>query len=147
MISYSKLGGIAKEANQLAKALEYYEKDLEIALQLAEKTGTVESRRDLSLSYERLGSIAKRTGQLAKAREYYEKSLAIRRKLAEEMKTAGSYDDLAISYYNLGCIEDSHSREKSYFLKALEIWEALAKSHPDVFAYKDRRDTVRIRLI
>ena len=78
--------------------------------------------------------------------EYYEKALEISLKLAEETKTVKSYDDLAVSYYKLGSIDDSPSRGRAYFLKALEIWEALAKSHPDVSTYKNRRDIVKERL-
>ena len=48
-----------------------------VHIELVEETGTVESRRDLSISYGRLGDIHKAKGSLEGALEYYEKGLEL----------------------------------------------------------------------
>ena len=88
-VSYGRLGDTARALGDLSGAKRYYEKSFAIFEEIAEKTGTIGSRRDLSISYEKLGDTARALGDLSRAQGYYEKSLAIGEELAEKTGTVG----------------------------------------------------------
>ena len=95
-----------------------------------EETGTVLSRRNLSVNYNRLGNIARAQGRLGEAKEYYEKGLEISLALAKETGTVLSRQDLSISYERLGIIARAQGRlgeAKEHYEKCLEIRLVLAK--------------------
>ena len=123
------------------ESAEYYEKSLAICEALAEETGTVESRRDLSVSYNKLGDIMKAQGRPKEAAEYYGKDLAIAEALAEETGTVEAYDDLAVSYYKMAFADQANQR--AYRQKALNIWTQLADLCPDDPTFAQRRDLVK----
>ena len=127
---YNKLGDIAIAQGKTEKALEYYEKGLEVSLALSEETGTTGSRRELSLSYNKLGDIAIAQGKIEKAREYYEKLFEISFALFEETGTIEARQDLIVSYGRLGDIANTQKKlEKAweYYEKCLELSLALTE--------------------
>ena len=128
---------------RLTEAQQYYEKDLQIAKQLAEETGTVEARRDLSISYNKLGGICEAQGTLPEAQQYYEKSLHIREQLAEENGTVQAWDDMAVSHYYLGCIAEDAAEQNAHLSQAYHIWKLLAEQCPDNPEFARRRDIVK----
>ena len=68
-----KLGDIARAMGNLAGAQAYYENAQAMDESLAEKTGSVDARRNLSISYNRLGDLAQTKGNLAKQRNILKK--------------------------------------------------------------------------
>ena len=101
-ISCERIGNTARAQGDLAGAQRYYEKSFAIDEELAEKTGTIKSKRYLSISYERLGATARAQGDLSGAQRYYEKSLAIAEELAEKTGMLQAHRDLAIILLNMG---------------------------------------------
>ena len=129
-ICYERLSDICKAKDYLKRAKGFYEKAFEIDLLLAEETGTVQAKRDLSISYDRLGDICVAEGDLNGAKEYYGKSLEIRIMLADEAGTVEAKRDLSISYNKLGNIckaEGDLSGAREYYEKAFEIAFQLAE--------------------
>ena len=124
-VSCNKLGDTAIEQGDLRGAQRYYEKGLAIAEELAEKTGTIESKRDLSISCNRLGDTAREQGDLRGAQRYYEKGLAIAEELAEKTGMLQAHRDLAIILFNMGAFYYnngiSSDRAKSMFERVVEI--------------------------
>ena len=124
-VSCNKLGDTAIEQGDLRGAQRYYEKGLAIAEELAEKTGTIESKRDLSISCNRLGDTAREQGDLRGAQRYYEKGLAIAEELAEKTGMLQAHRDLAIILFNMGAFYYnngiSRDRAKRMFERVVEI--------------------------
>ena len=124
-VSCNKLGDTAREQGDLRGAQRYYEKGLAIREELAEKTGTIESKRDLSISCNRLGDTAREQGDLRGAQRYYEKGLAIAEELAEKTGMLQAHRDLAIILFNMGAFYYnngiSSDRAKSMFERVVEI--------------------------
>ena len=70
------------------------EKALEITEAIAEETGTVEDRRELSVLYNTMGSQL-RTEERRSRQQCFEKAYEIRKAIADETGTFGAYRDLA----------------------------------------------------
>ena len=119
---------------------------MEIRLALAEETGTVEARRDLSLSYNRLGDIARTEGQLVKARGYYKKGLELALALAKESPTLEHYDDVTTSCYYLSTVVTKTAEKKAYLTKAIELCESLIKHAPSNARYQQKYQFLRQEL-
>ena len=109
-----------------AKALEYYERSLEIRLELYG-----EKHRDVAKCYNNIGTIYYNQGNHKKALEYYEKSLEIRLELYGE-----KHGDVATSYNNIGTIcynQGNHKKALEHYEKSLEIrLELYGEKHGDV---------------
>ena len=97
------------------KALEFYEKSLEIKEELGDKHG-------ISSSYNNLGSLYSDKGEWDKALEFYEKSLEIKEEL-------GDKQGISITFSNLGELNlksGNWDTAKKYLENSLEIAEKLA---------------------
>ncbi|CAF4316735.1 unnamed protein product, partial [Rotaria sordida] len=77
-----------------SKALEFYEKDLEIT-----KKALPPNHPDLATSYNNIGGVYKNMGDYSKALEFYERSLKIKEKALPP-----NHPDLASSYNNMGLV-------------------------------------------
>ncbi|MBE6763004.1 MAG: TIR domain-containing protein [Ruminococcaceae bacterium] len=133
-------GDALKGIADLDGAKAYYQKGLELRVTLADETGTVEARRDLSVSYERLGDIAKAQGDLDGAKAYYQKGLELSLTLADETGTVQARRDLSISYNKLGDIAETQGdldAAKTYYQKGLELRVTLADETGTVEARRD----------
>ncbi|MBE6763827.1 MAG: tetratricopeptide repeat protein [Ruminococcaceae bacterium] len=133
-------GDALKNIADLDAAKAYYQKSLDLAITLADETGTVEARRDLSVSYERLGNIAKSQGDLDGAKAYYQKGLELRITLADETGTVEARRDLSVSYDKLGDIAKAQGDldgAKTYYQKGLELRVTLADETGTVEARRD----------
>ena len=111
---------------QYDKALEYYQKALEIRKQVLG-----ESHPDIALSYYNIGNIYHSQGDYDLALEYYQQSLAIRKQVYGE-----SHPDVALSYNNIGvvyCTQGDYALALEYYQQSLAIWKQVyGESHPDV---------------
>ena len=139
-VGYDQLGYVCQEEGNLSDARDFFERSFELRKQLAEETGTVDSRRSLSISYDRLGNICQAEGNLSDAREYFEKSLAIDKQLAEETGAVDSRQELAVSYTKLGDIcqaEGNLSDAREYFERSFAIAKQLAEETGTVDSRRD----------
>ena len=111
---------------QYDKALEYYQKALEIRKQVLG-----ESHPDIALSYNSIGYIYSAQGDYALALEYYQQSLAIWKQVYGE-----SHPDVALSYNDIGSIHASqgdYALALEYYQQSLAIWKQVyGESHPKV---------------
>ena len=122
----NNIAGIYQDKNNLDKALEYYNK----SLQLTSKPSII------GTSYNNIATLYTAEGNYNKAVEYYKKAI-------ESAQKAGDYHDTAIYMLNLGTIYEylkNFAESKNYFQKGLLIiqkfddkywvdnkyWEAIA---------------------
>mgnify|MGYP002384482041 CR=1 FL=1 len=125
---FHQFGTINDDQGEYSKALEYYEKSLEIS-----KKTLPANHPNLATSYNNIGSVYCSMGEYSKALEYYEKSLEIRKKTLPT-----NHPDLATSYNNIGSVYYSmgeYSKALEYYEKSLEIKnKTLPENHPDLAA-------------
>ena len=124
--SYNNLGLAYSDKGEYDRAIEYYEKCLEIEL---DKLG--HDHPSVARSYNNLGLAYDNKGEYGRAIEYYEKSLKIYLE-----KLGHDHPDVAISYGNLGAAYDNkgeYDRGIEYYEKSLKIrLDKLGHDHPDV---------------
>jgi len=123
---FHQLGLTNKHRGEYSKALEYYEKSLEI-----DKKTLPANHPLLATSYNNIGLVYQSMGEYSKALEYYEKSLEIRKKTLP-----ANHPDLAQSYNNIGNVYKSmgeYSKALEYYEKSLEIYKkTLPANHSDL---------------
>ena len=133
-------------ARELDILLGIYWETARLAVSLAERKGSLESLRDLSISYERIGTIYEAkggAGDLEKALEMHEKGLEIRQELAAEQGTALSQRDLSISYKKIGDIYEAKGgagdleKALEMYEKGLEIDKKLAAEQGTALSQRD----------
>ncbi len=144
-VSLNRLGDVYVErgrAGDLEAALEFYERDLEIAEKLyGANPESRESARDVSLSLERLGDVyweRRQTGDLDAALEKYGKGLEIREKLYEaNPESREAARDVSISLERLGDVYRARGQTGDVeaalekYEKGLEIREKLYGANPE----------------
>lgn len=104
------LGNVEFKRGHLAKALEAYEKTLDLRLQ-------TDDRKGLSGSYENIAAVYYMTHQWERSLEYHKKSLAIRESLND-------LEGISASHSNIGTLlfeKERYGRALEVFEKALEI--------------------------
>jgi len=120
------LGMIKNGQGHYAKAIESYEKALEIMKKILLADDPL-----LATSYNNIGFLYNSMGKYSKALEYYEKSLEIREKTLPI-----DHSSLATSYNNIGNLYNSmgeYSKALEYYEKSLEIRKKnLPVNHPDL---------------
>ena len=123
---FNQLGYINTDQGELSKALEYYEKSLEI-----KKKVYSENHPSLVELYNNIGLVYDRMGEYLKVLDYFEKSLEIQKKTLPL-----NHPDLGTSYNNIGFVYNSmreHSKALKYFEKSLQIrTEAFPEKHSDL---------------
>ncbi len=107
------LGTIVHKLGEYEKAIEYYEKSLEIS----EKLGNVHA---IALTYNNLGSVYDDKGDYEKAIEYYGRNLKLE-KLGDVRLMAQTYGNLGLEYYRTGAYE----KAIEYYERDLEISKEL----------------------
>ena len=126
--SYNNIGSVYDSLGEYVKALEYYEKSLDISLEIYG-----ESHSDVAISYNNIGGVYNSLGEYVKALECHEKSLDIKLEVYGE-----SHPDVAISYNNIGLVYASlgeYAKALEYSGKSLDIsLEIYGESHPYVAA-------------
>ena len=136
-----KCGDYYNELAKLIKAKEKYEQAIALFGTAELSTLSHNQRRNYSVSCNRIGNICKAEGDLSGAKVYYEKGLEISVALADKTGTAESYDDLALSYYKLAFLDATAKKE--YLKKAVEIYEMLVRSCPNVARYRQNLDIIK----
>ncbi|ETO22057.1 hypothetical protein RFI_15146 [Reticulomyxa filosa] len=148
--SYFQLGKAHEYKGEYDKAIEYYEKDLEISLGEYDKAieyhetslkiklnKFVHDNYEVSVSYNNLGCVYDNKGEYDKAIEYHEKSLKIRLDILgpEHLAVATSYNNLGLAYNSKG----EYDKAIEYHEKDLKIsLNKLGSDHPDVaISYKN----------
>jgi len=123
---FHQLGFINNHRGEYSKALEYYEKSLEI-----KKKTLPTNHPSLAQSYNNFGGVYDSMGEYSKALEYYEKSLEILKKTLP-----ANHPLLATSYNNIGSVYKSmgeYSKALEYYEKSLEIRKkTLPANHPSL---------------
>ena len=110
--SYNNIGSVYRQKGELAKALEFYNKDLEITKEKAHNS------LSLAGSYNNIGMVYHKKGELDKALEFYNKDLEItKEKAPNSLSLATSYGNIGIVYMQKG----DAARAKEYLKKAEEI--------------------------
>ncbi len=92
------------------KAIEYYERSLEIAKEIGDKAGE-------SICYAGLGTAYHDLGDFKKAIEYYERSLEIFKEIGNKAGESTCYTGLGNAYLNLG----DFKKAIGYYERSLEI--------------------------
>ncbi|CAH3164547.1 unnamed protein product [Pocillopora meandrina] len=87
-IAYQRLGNSHK-------AIEYHERDLQIAKELGDKAGEGVAYGNLGIAYQRLGNFHK-------AIEYHERDLQIAKEVGDKGGEGDAYGNLGIAYNSLG---------------------------------------------
>ena len=122
----NNLGTSHYSLGDYSKAIEYYEKALEIRINTLG-----ENHPDIAGSYNNLGIAYRSLGDYGKAIEYHEKALEIGINTLGENHPdiAGSYNSLGIAYHKLG----DYGKAIEYYEKALEIRiNTLGENYPDI---------------
>jgi len=123
---FNQLGYINTDQGELSKALEYYEKSLEV------KRKTLPANHpSLANSYNNIGLVYYKMGEYSKAFEYYEKDLEIMKKTlpANHPSLANSYNNIGLVYNSMG----EYSKALEYYEKSLEIMKkTLPANHPSL---------------
>ena len=107
---FERLGVIYFSKGQSIKAIEYYQKALEIARDIGYRSGE-------SADLGNLGSAYYRLGQIDKAIEYYQKSLEIDRDIGYRSGKGVNLGNLGLAYADLGQID----KAIEYYQQALVI--------------------------
>jgi len=134
---YNNLGDLQVGLGQPARALQYYEKALEISEESRRRApDSTEYARDLSASYIKLGDLQmRRLGEPARALQYYEKALEIGEELRRRAPESPEYAyDLSINCERLGDLQvilGEPACALRYYMTALEISEKLRSLEPD----------------
>lgn len=111
LISYSQIGriyaGSMEDPERVRLGLEWYQKSVKPAEDLAREQGTAESYRDLYMVYSRLGDLCQGLGNpdsLRRGLDWYRKALDVTETLAREQGTAASRLDLFSAYNSIGVL-------------------------------------------
>jgi len=108
--SYNNMGFISDQHGDIPKALEYYNKALEIQERINDKMGIAYSLNNIGYVYNNLNDVPQ-------ALEYFHKSLKIQEEISDKY-------GLAVSYINIGTIyKDNGNLAKAidYFEKSLKL--------------------------
>lgn len=123
--SYNIIGSVYWNLGEYDKALEYYNKDLEI-----QKEVFGEKHNDTAGSYTGIGLVYKDLGDYDEALKLYNKALEINKVVLGE-----NHPDTAASYNNIGIVYDElgdYDKALEYYFKGLEIKKnVLGENHSD----------------
>jgi tetratricopeptide (TPR) repeat protein len=123
-IYYNQLGYIKDDQGDYEKAIEYYEKGLEID----EKT-LPPNHPSLATSYNNIGAVYRNMREYSKALSFLEKGLEIDEKTLspDDPSLATSYNNIGLVYANMR----EYSKALSFYQKALEVYQkTLPPNHP-----------------
>ncbi|CAF4523009.1 unnamed protein product, partial [Rotaria sp. Silwood2] len=123
---YNQLGLIKDGQGDYSKAIEFYER----ALEIRQKTIS-ENSSDLAPAWNNIGMAYSRMGEYLKAVEFYEKSLNIYEKTLPE-----NHPDLASPYNNIASLSykmGEYQKALDFYEKSMNIYEkTLPENHPDL---------------
>ena len=93
--TYGNLGNAYDSLGDFKKAIEYHERHLKIAKEVADRAGE-------GSSYDNLGNSYHRLGDFKKAIEYHERHLKIAKEVGDRTGEGSTYGNLGNAYYRLG---------------------------------------------
>jgi tetratricopeptide (TPR) repeat protein len=128
--AYDSAVRLTQELGDLPSAERHARDWLKLAEGLAERSGTPETLRDLSISLEKVGNIHSAQGNLTAAEEAYTQSLEIRENLARRTGTPEAVRDLSISLEKVGNVRTArgdYTAAENAYTRSLELAERLAE--------------------
>ena len=144
---YGNIAFVYDNQKEYKKALEYYQKDLNITLQ-----NLGENHPETATTYNNIGLVYHYQKKYTKALEYYEKSLDIK------LQTIGeNHPDTSTTYGNIGLAYHSQKKHKEalkYYQKSLEIkLQTIGENHPDTattyrnigLLYKELKECIKAK--
>jgi lipopolysaccharide biosynthesis regulator YciM len=139
-IHYNQLGCIKDDQGDYEKAIEYYEK----ALEINENTLSPDDPR-LATSYNNIATVYMNMGEYSKALSFHKKVLEIRQKTLPPNRP-----DLATSYNNIAWVyrnKEEYSKVLTYFERALDINKrSLPPNHPHTQITQESIEIVKKKL-
>lgn len=108
------IGLIYLQQEDIAKAIEYYQKSLKIREEIQDKIG-------IAMSLNNMGSVYKQQKNSTKALEYYQKSLKIKEEINDKQGMASTLSNIGVIY------DDEHD-----FKKAMEYYNRSLKLREDI---------------
>jgi len=112
--SLNNIGFIYNNQGDIPKALEYFNKSLNILEEIGDKKG-------MAYSFNNIGAIYKNQGDIPKALEYYNKSLNIKEEIGDKQGMANSFINIGMIYNIQGDIP----KALEYYNKSLNIREEI----------------------
>ena len=134
-VSYNKMGDLHLGLGHGEQALEFYQKQLDLAEELHRRNpNSADFARDLSVSYDRMCDLHRGLGHGEQALEFYEKYLAIAEELHRRNPNSADFArDLSVSYERMGDLMLGWRRfeeAKTHYQHSLTIREELALLSP-----------------
>ena len=124
--------GKVKEKLQDQDALSYYQKSLELVLDIEKRTDIYVRKAEVGIAYMNIGWVYMNKGDYHQAKVYFEKDLAIRERLYEDYKTVSAHYSLSLAYRHMGYVleelQDAGALE--YFRKCFMISSRYEKKSP-----------------
>ena len=120
----NNMAGVYQEQGDYDKALEYYDKALEVRERVLGS-----GHPDTATTYNNMALVYKEQGDYDKALEYYDKALEVRERVlgSDHPSTAKTYNNMAVVYQEQG----DYDKALEYYDKALEVSErVLGSGHP-----------------
>jgi serine phosphatase RsbU (regulator of sigma subunit) len=108
--AYLKFGLIAKNKDDISKALEMFEKGLKLRQELNDQKGIANSLNNIGLLFDN-------QGDKAKALDYYAKSLKIREDIGDKKGVSASLNNIGIIYKDQG----DRIKALDYFTRSLKL--------------------------
>ncbi len=113
-----QIGNIYEYQGEYGKAMDYYNKSVEMAIELKDF-------KLMTQSYTDMGTICDLQGFWDKAIEYYQKSLDYNKEHGSKQSIAAGYGNIGIAYSNQG----NYTMAMEYLIKSLEILEKLGEKY------------------
>ena len=139
-VTLLKIGNMLRKDGNPQGALEYLEEAVGIFTDLAERTGSLRSRKSLAAGLEKLMKAQKELFLRDEADQNVGKMLQLYREIAQENPNDNTRNELAGACY---LYADFH-RDAAVMREALEIWEELSLRHSD---FKKDADDARKKVL
>ena len=108
--AYNKFGIIAKNKDNISKALDMYEKNLKLRKELNDQKGIANALNNIGLLFDN-------QGDKPKALDYYAQSLRIREEIKDKKGISGSLNNIGIIYKDQG----DKTKALDYFNRSLKL--------------------------
>ncbi|MBU7027350.1 MAG: tetratricopeptide repeat protein, partial [Theionarchaea archaeon] len=122
--AYHNIGVIYQRRGEFEKALEYFDKSLEIKKKINDERGIAEV-------YHNIGMILRDRGEYEKALEYFDKNLKTFKEINDSRNIGRTYHQLGMIYQH----KEEYKKAREYFDKSLEIFKEINDEGNTAAAY------------